>query len=417
MSDVDSIQIPGDYRAQKALVTTFSGQEIDIILHIDRIIIYEDLFTPFLTVELEIRDAIGLKNKIPLRGGEELITLSVTDSDGQFGLQDAIFSIYKMKDIVQVSDRAFVYRLCCVSIEAIKDMNLKLSKAYTGQASNLVHTLLVEEGLETNKSVFIEDTKNKISYISNYWSPIQNIKYISDRAVTRTGSSASCLFYETKQGFAFTSLNTLTSGVAVAQYQFGVGGLNNVARGLSRIEKIHIDTGFDYIERLASGAYGNRALLVDPYNKTYDFGYYDFVEAFAKQNHLNPQSFATDSVTRRLNSVFRSRVVPSRSFASMKTESSEQWFKQRLTELAGINAFNIQIEVAGRLDVVVGQVVEVFLYAGQISTDGASRKDMNEIIDRIYSGRYLITGICHAMDKQRHTMNLKLAKDSLMDNQ
>jgi hypothetical protein len=278
-----------------------------------------------------------------------------------------------------------------------------------------VHQLVVDEGLETDKEVFIEETKNKISYISNYWSPIKNLKYISDRAVTRDGTSASCLFYETKRGFAFASLNTLVSADSVASYQFTVGGLNNVEKGLSRIEKVWIDTGFDYIERLKTGAFGNRSLLVDPYNKTYQYGYYDFVDAFAKQNHLNPQSFATDSVTRRLNSVFRTRVVPSRMYGNMKSEASDQWFKQRVTEMAAMNAFNIQIEVAGRMDVIVGQVVDVFLYAGQVPNDGSSRNDFNEMLDKVYSGRYLVTGIRHTLDKKRHTMNLSLSKDSLID--
>jgi hypothetical protein len=414
MPEINDIQIPGEYRADHAVVRTFSGEEIDIVLHIHQIVIYENLFSPFLTVELEVRDAIGLKNKIPFRG-EEIITLTVTDTDGKYGLQDAVFSVYKMKDLVQVSDRAFVYRLCCISIEAIMDMNLKISKAYSGQASDLIHTLVVDEGLETKKDVFIESTKNKVSYISNYWSPVKNIKYISDRAITKDGTSASCLFYETKRGFAFTSLNNLVSAESVASYHFGVAGLNDVSKGLQRIEKVWIDVGFDYIERLASGAYGNRSLLVDPFNKTYNYGYYDFVDAFAKQNHLNPQSFSTDSATRRLNSVFRTRSVPSRSFGSMKTEASDQWFKQRITELGAINAFNIQIEVAGRMDVLVGQVVDVYLYSGQVPQDGAAKNDVNQVLDKVYSGRYLITGIRHTMDKERHTMDLHLSKDSLVD--
>jgi hypothetical protein len=414
MAEIDSIQVPGDFRADSAILTTYSGEQIDIVLHIHQIAIFEDLFSPFLTVELEVRDSIGLKNKVPFRG-EEIINLWVTDSDKKFGLQGAAFSVYKLKDVVQVSDRSFVYRLCCISIEAIADMNLKISKAYSGQASDLVRTLVVDEGLTTDKEVFIEETKNKISYISNYWSPIQNLKYISDRAVTRTGTSASCLFYETKQGFAFTSLNNLVATESVASYQFSVGGLNNVKTGLSRIEKVWIDTGFDYMERLSSGAYGNRSLIVDPYNKTYNYGYYDFLDAFPNKNHLNPVPFATDAATRRLNSVFRTHIVPSRSFASMKTEAAEQWFMQRATEMASIGAFNIQIEVPGRMDIIVGQVVDVYLYAGQIPNDGAARKDFNEVLDKVYSGRYLIAGIRHTMDKERHTMNLHLYKDSLID--
>lgn len=413
MPEINSIQIPGEFRADRAIVTTYSGEQVNIILHIHQITIFEDLFSPFLTLELEIRDSIGLLHKVPFRG-EELITMSVTDADGKFGLQDTTFSIYKVKDVTQVSDRSFVYRLCCISTEAIKDMNLKISKAYSGQASDIVRSMLSSEGLETEKNVFIEDTKNQLSYISNYWSPVQNIKYLCDRSVTKNGNSASYLFYETKQGFAFTSLNTLIDSSSVAAFQFAVGG-GDVAKGMSRIERYWIDTGFDYIERLSNGAYGNRALTVDPFNKTYDYSHIDFVESFPALNHLNPMAFATNNATRRLNSVFRTRVAPSRSFMDMKSEANEQWFKQRVSELAAINAYHITILVPGRLDIIVGDVVELFLYSGQIPQDGAARNDFNEVLDKIYSGRYLITGIRHTLNKERHEMYLSLSKDSLMD--
>jgi hypothetical protein len=296
-------------------------------------------------------------------------------------------------------------------------MNLKISKAYTGQASDLVRTLVQSrKDWRPDKEVFIEDTKNQLSYISNYWSPIQNLKFIADRAVTKDTTRPRASSTRPRSGLRVRILeHARVSPNPLRRTSSRVGGMNNVEKGMSRIEKVWIDTGFDYIDRLNSGAFGNRSLLVDPYNKTYNYGYYDFVDAFAKQNHLNPQSFATDSSTRRLNSMFRTRVVPSRTWGNMKTEASDQWFKQRVTELASMNAFNIQIEVPGRLDMIVGHVVDVFLYAGQIPNDGSSRNDFNEMIDKVYSGRYLITGIRHTLDKKRHTMNLSLSKDSLID--
>lgn len=414
MPEINAIQFPGEFKADRAVVRTYTGEELDIVLHIHQISVFEDLFSPFLTVELEIRDSVGLLHKLPFKG-EEIITLSVTDADGAFGLQDAVFSIYKLKDVVQAADRSFVYRLCCISIEAVWDMNLKISKAYTGQAADLIRTLVQVEGLETDKEVFIEPTTNQLSYISNYWSPVENIKYICDRAVTKDGGSASCLFYETKKGFAFASLNTLVAADSVATYQFSVGGLGDVSNGIQRIERYWIDTGFDYIDRVHKGAYGNRSLIVDPYNKTYDYSYYDFVDAFADINHLNPKSFSSDAATRRLNTFFRTRVAPSRSFASMPNEAHDQWFKQRVTELGAMSAYNITIQVAGRMDIVVGDCVDVFLYSGQLPNDGSSRNDFNEVIDKIYSGRYLITGIRHTLNKERHVMNLSLSKDSLID--
>lgn len=409
----DQIAVAGQYSANTAVITTYAGASIDIVNMIQQIEIFEDIYSPFITIELEIKDGIGLIHKTPFIG-EEIVTLTITDRDGKEGIINQEFFIYKIKDKVQVSDRGFLYRICCISTEAIIDLNLKISKAYTGQPSDIVKSILLTEGLTTKKNIFVEDSMNSISYISNYWSPVKNIKYISDRTVSRDNKSPSYIFFENKKGFFFTSIDQLVAQPSSASFSFSVGGIGDVARGFNRIEKLYVDSAFDYVDRIRTGAYGNRSLIVDPTKKTYNYGYYDFLQSFDKFSRLNELPFNTDNATRKINSVFTTRVAPSLSFADMTSERNEDWYNQRITELAAITAFHIEIEVAGRMNLSVGNIVEIYLYSGEIPTEGSSRNDFLQLMDKVYSGRYLITGLKSTLNNSRHTMNIALSKDSLI---
>ena len=409
----NTIAVAGKFLASTAVITTYAGASLEIAQMIQQIEIFEDLYSPFITIELEVKDGNGLIHKTPFIG-EELVTLTITDPDGKEGIIDGEFFIYKIKDKVQVSDRGFVYRICCISTEAIVDLNLKISKAYTGQPSDIVARLLKDEGFKTNKDIFVEESLNSISYISNYWSPLKNIKYIADRTVSRDNKAPSYVFFENKKGFAFTSIDQLVAQKSSASFSFSVGGIGDVKRGFDRIEKIYIDSAFDYIDRIRNGSYGNNSLIVDPTKKTYQYGYYDFIDSFDNFSRLNPRPFGSDNATRKVNAVFTTRVAPSMAFAGMSSERNEDWYAQRITELGAISTFNIEIEVAGRMNLSVGSVVEIYLYSGEIPQDGSARNDFLQLLDKIYSGRYLITALKSTLNTERHTMNIALSKDSII---
>ena len=175
----NTISLSGDYKMHYVRLHKLSSQiNIDITNMVNYVEVFESMFSPFLTVNVNILDNIGLLEKTPLIG-EEFVELDIRGPDNELGLISAFFYIFKLTDRKEVSDRGVVYTLSCISPTAIKDMNLKISKAYTGQPSDLVKSPLKEEALEVEKDIYCEDTKDKVQYISNYWSPLENIKYLS----------------------------------------------------------------------------------------------------------------------------------------------------------------------------------------------------------------------------------------------
>ena len=77
----------------------------------------------------------------------------------------------------------------------------------------------------------------------------------------------------------------------------------------------------------------------------------------------------------------------------------------------GLNKYKVNIEVLGRTDYTVGQVVELYIpKATQITKEDPDPRDM------ILSGNYLVSAISHVINRENHTCNIELIKNSVLVN-
>ena len=162
-----------------------------------------------------------------------------------------------------------MYQLHFISIEAIADLNNKISKGYKGKVADIVKKILIEDDeLSTKKKVNIEDTLNKTRYISNFWSPVKNINYVTETSANKNGS-AGYLFFENRKGFNFVSTESLMQAPQVQefiydQYMRDIGpdgrSTRNVEEEYKRIIDIDIPTVFNYMDRARSGMFASRMI-------------------------------------------------------------------------------------------------------------------------------------------------------------
>lgn len=396
------------------LHTQTSEIPLDITKMINYVEVFESIYSPFLTLNINISDTQSIINTLPLIG-EEFLEIDIRGADGKTGIVGQTFYIHSLTDKLQAADKTFVYTLHCISAPAIFDMNLKISQAIQGQPSEIVMNKLLKNALTVDKPVYSHPTKHSVAYISNYWSPVQNIKYLCDRSVSEDTGSASYIFFETVYGFNFVPLDILVARESLGTFFFGVNThASDMETQQHIIQSMYVDESFNYIDRIMSGMYGNRALTVDVLSKNYNYSHYDFTDSFNKFNRLNESPFGTDNVTRRINSVFKHRVVPSSSYPSMVDEYNMDWFKQRVTELASINSQQIHIDISGKLSITAGSVIDVFVPKTSVPSMDNNKPDMLSLADRSLSGRYLITGLKHMFDRERYTTHLELSKDSML---
>ncbi len=202
------ITFAGDVSIRKAEIVSQNGTYHNIIPQIINVQIYEDLFSPFITGSIIVRESLDFANLFPLVG-EEIVNLEIATPSLGKKLKGQFF-IYKMSDRDTLGDKGVVFQLHIISRESVIDLNKKISKPFSGKVSEIATQILNEPtvGLETDKNVIVEPTSNSTKYVSNFWSPVQNLNYLCSNALNRN-KSPTYLFFENREGLNFLSLDTL----------------------------------------------------------------------------------------------------------------------------------------------------------------------------------------------------------------
>ena len=423
--DSETIRFAGDVSIRKLELISSSNTKVDITNQLIGIEMYEDMFSPFITMAVSVRESLDFINALPLRG-EEILNVEIstpTFADRNKVIKDR-FYIYKLSDRQLVTERNSAYTIHAISYEALIDLNMKQSKAYSGNVSEIAALFFKTEGFSTTKPVNIEPTKNSTKYISNYWSPVKNLNYLATSALNK-GNSPSFLFFENRLGFNFVSLDSLyTQNVYQKFYKddYVKDTLNdgravkNIEREYQRVLEIKTDVTFDSLKYINRGAYASRLYSYDFVRKKYFAKDYVAINEFTQSNHLNKNALYTGS---KPVSPVNLIMNETRHYAAHTgyPDTSNVSFKQRRNHLINvIRSSTIEITVFGRTDYTVGQ--KVYLQVPKpASIHKDSSVDTNNktgTIDGMYSGNYIVTAINHVINRDKHTCVMELSKESMI---
>jgi hypothetical protein len=125
----------GEYELDFFELLLAEGEGIDITEQIDLINIYEDMYSPFITGKVVMRDTIDIPNYLG-RGGKDLINLSIRtkgiDKNKPRNIISGLFWVYKMGDRSMVGDRMQQYVFYFASVEMLFDFKRQISSAFRG---------------------------------------------------------------------------------------------------------------------------------------------------------------------------------------------------------------------------------------------------------------------------------------------
>lgn len=416
----DKISMAGDVVIDEVTIITSKGFAQTITPQVMSIEIYEDMFAPFITGKVLVRDAQDFTNLLPLVGEESIRisvrTPSLPDKDAYRGE----FYIFKLDDRIKTQERELIYVLHFISKEAIVDLNKKISKGYEGKVSDIVKRLVEDQdALETKKTLNIEETVNKVKYTSNFWSPVKNIQFLADQAVSVLYESPSYLFFENKYGLHFVSLETLYADSAKmhefvwdnysAKVEPTGGSRRSPDEDYKRVLEVQMENGYNYIDRLKSGMYGSEIIYYDIMSKQYVHKAYE--PDFAKKKHLNPNPLFSDNVASRPKAHLIVDHQYYNNFDGYDVVSNTKTVQERTAILAAAEAFKLTITVFGRTDYSAGQ--KIYL---EVPKNTQLKPDDADYRDNVMSGNYLIGAICHLVTREKHECTMELIKDSLLVN-
>jgi hypothetical protein len=412
------LRYAGDVNIDKVTVTTSRGVFQDITAQVINLQFYEDLFSPFLSGSVILKDALDLANVMPFIG-EEFIDIEVSTPTLPIGKIAGRYHIYKMSDRVIVGDRAVGYQLHFMSVESLVDTNKKISKVYSGKISDIVATFIKDknEGFESTKNIFVEPSRNSIKYISNFWSPVKNIQFLAENGLSEN-KSPSYVFFENRDGFYFVSLESLYKGEVVQEFVYDRytrdevplgGNALNIIEDYKRISSYSVPVAFDYMDRIRSGLMASKLFSYDSTKKTYTAKNYVAANRFDSQVHLNKYPIFSSNASYRANANLINYNRAFETFTSFGDSTNARIVQDRISILKMAEANKMTIEVAGRTDYTIGQVVQVSLNKMQPIE---AREVEGSYMDEMFSGKYLISAVNHYVTRDSHTCYMELIKDS-----
>lgn len=414
------LRFAGDVSIEKCFIYTSGGLKQDIAAQVIAISIYEDIFSPFISGSLTVRESFDLVNLFPFVG-EEMIRIEIVTPtlDTTKNIKGA-FYIYKMADRVLLGDKQVAYVLHFISVEAVIDLNKKISKVYSGKPEDIVKSVISDNtnGLQSKKEVFVEQTNKNIKFISNFWSPARCINYCTAAAVNKN-NAPNYVFFENRFGFYFVSLDSLYKNGLYQSFTKDTytrdslpngGDAKNITEDYRRIEDISIPVGYDYMDRIRNGMYASKLISYDLTKKHYNVKNYNIRDNYDKLNHLNPNKLVSENAIFKSSNLLINYPRSTASFTSFGDVTNYKHEQQRISLMKLAESSKVEITVPGRCDYTAGQKISLTLNKIQpVSSDDNN----DDLIDQMFSGFYIISAVNHYVTRERHECHMELIKDSV----
>lgn len=411
----------GDIKIDKLNILSHDLVTYSIKNQLVSIQIFEDVLSPFISGVLTFKDSLDFMNALPVIGQEtldvDMWTPTLKNTKARINTQ---FAISELKNREYVGERSVVYELSFISKEAITDLNIKISKSYSGVVSEIAQKVLQHDFVKFDKTkkLCIETTKNSVKYVSNYWSPIRNMNFLSEYAINESGSP-SYVFFENRDGFNFGSIETLAGSPLITQefkYDSSTqevlptgGSVRDVNRDFQRITQFSLKNGFNLIRRLNTGMVASAAFGYDITTKRFQIKPFDYFTTFPKRKHCNDFPLINNKIPYFYTAKLLMAPNPYDNFTGVGSNTNFSYIQKRISEIEQGSDFRIEINVPGRLDYTAGQVVRITSF--QVSPLKKTESNRSQL-DMIFSGKYMITAINHFITRDSHQCSIELAKDS-----
>jgi len=453
---VENILKAGDVSCDELFLTTQDNTQWDFKNFIVEFNLYEDVWSPTLTGEILVTDAINAITNWPIRGGE-LITCkwrTKTFEDVPEMIIEKSFQIYAIEKRMLNNDREQFYKLKFCSVEAISDQARSITQAFgaigqprsTDQIAEQIYLDHIQEYRRIDSQggvtpLVVGDTPHtsKIQYTSNFWTPFQNLQFISRRCQGSQFEGSDYVFYESNKMFYLTSFQNLIQ----KQLDMGLweeflyappglevphrgGGENFLAAELpisfSKIEAIQIPRTIDILDGQDSGYYSASTRAYDLFTKEQAEVTLDGRDQFGNFVHTdigipipggiqrNPYSFVNIKYLNQFQSSGMQGGLVDGKFGAAANPAvlANNLFRQ--VYFSSFNDNTFEIDLPGRTDIEVGKLIKLaYPNAGDKPMDAT----YDDIVDPLLTGPYLITAIKHKFDSVRHTMKVEIVKNGL----
>lgn len=438
--------------------TTLKQYGLDISPFVQKIDIYESIFDNTLSGSLTVLENIGLSEYVPLVGVETFALTFEIDSaqDGTTRRFSRAFRVVGIKDQSFPRHDWRLYTILLVTHEFVNSVSSRICRAFRDTCEAAVKSIMEHDlKADVKKLIVDEPTFGKVDVVIPNYTPLQAINYFSTLAQTlKTPRESNFLFFETLEGFHFTSLSKLIElgnakkdkkvfSVRPGEMSTDASVPQDVA--LNSIMRVHQEQSFDLLYDITSGMLRSRMVTFDflarqvsgndptTGKKTGDSRYTKSFEDTTHLSHPNGQSYPVypHNFDLSVDNNVRIFTVPTNlmSTQSKYIKSNDRMNEQHMHEaivlrnrqLREIQHLQTLLDLPGQPDLRAGTVVVVNYPSSRLleGKDGETTKaPVWTNGTPYYSGNHLVTSVHHILTTKgegsmEYRMHVKVNKDSL----
>ena len=422
---------------------------VDVRLGTVSIDYYEDIFSPNITATIVVTNTGNSVPKsdnqgnpdlvcmtpdgemqsiyqgLPLRGGERVALKIAGNSPTNPGLDFATNSeenlyVSKIGNVISENQReVFVAHLS--SKEAIINETESVTKKYPSSSpiSASVENI-IKDYVRTNKKVEIDQTSNKYAFVGNSRKPFSLLVTLASKAVPdilKENGSAGFVFFQTKDGFFFKSIDSLITQPPKATYTYTEINASRDQRDNDfNILSYNTSSNQKLLENLRMGAFATERVIFDP--RTFK---------------VTIKDFKTNDYSGKLKNLGEEIKAPKISFSNAAALDLGETTSRTVASIADIGTFDSEVSVDQNADATEFQAQSLVryntLFTQVLSVTVPSNTNLRagDIIECLFpkttlsakkefdnqqSGLYMIKALCHHFDTFGSYTSMKLIRDT-----
>lgn len=433
------VESPGAYYAQDYSLETLnfltaSGQRFELKRLLVDMSYYEDLYSFTASGYITITDSQGFIELFQLTGNE-FIEINFGKVKNGPNNNDQIFRVYKIGDKKPAGNlNTETYTLYFCSEELLLSEQIKISKSFVGQKiSDMVENILTDKLKIPRKRInVIEPTTGLYDFVIPRLKPFEAISWLSIYARPAGNGSvgADMLFFETKDGYNYRSLQSMFKEEPYATYKYQAQNIDMDKQSFKEKTISVLDYEFvktyDSVNEISSGTFANRLISIDPLTRSYkvtDFDYLKYKDQAVSlnegsvsnslRNRLGLTQYQTHEATLKValsnagqNEAGYFKEIPG---SIAKNVNIETYIPNRTAQIALANYTVVKITIPGDPGLTVGRTIEFNLMSLKPETN-------EKQLDKFYSGKYLVSAVRHIIQPNKYQTVIEITKDSVPNN-
>ena len=385
-----------DYKL--TLKSPLAVEDLVLNLIVVEINMFEDMYGPFMRMEIVLNDSLGLMDKFPIIGDEELEFKYKNPNEQEFY---QYFKVYSVTNRQVVKARAHGLVLHAISEPGHKNALESVYKSFIDKkCDDIVRETFDQYLASIGKMIRIpESCENEYTKVANGQNPLKLINEVAAEAKSTSHEASNYVFFEAADDFHYAPISYFLTQSPVYEYFLSVPQEDPQYRSGSKnadqsIRSINFVNNFDNLDSVYRGGYMNEINFIDPILKRFEMHpikdktkyQFEYIRDFDSLTHLPNSAKKMISAEGDVGKAEKPYAAHRRMFVTQHEKDGEdyptigyldgkiqpgdvlnsprqrqKYLNKSLHEKHNLSNHVLEITVSGIPEVYVGQVIKIKL--------------------------------------------------------